>query len=272
MGMGTATAQTQVAADQLGLPADKVRFELGDTALPFAMVAGGSSQTVSVGAAVRDACAAVKRELVALARKAPGSPLSGAKEEQVVLKDGGAYLRDEPGKGESFAAILGRAGRKSVAAKADAKPDEAMKKFSMQSYGAQFCEVRIDPDLARVRVTRFVGAFDCGRVINAKTARSQLIGGITMGIGMALMEATERDGRTGRIVNANLADYLVPTHADAPAIEAYWVDDPDPHSPLGAHGIGELGITGAAAAVANAVFHATGKRVRDLPITPDKLL
>jgi xanthine dehydrogenase YagR molybdenum-binding subunit len=272
MGMGTATAQTQIAADLLGLPVEKVRFELGDTALPFAMVAGGSTQTVSVGAAVTAACAAVKGALLALARNADGSPLKGAKDEQVAFRDGGLYRTDDPKVGESFGAILDRAKKKSVEAKADAKPGEEDKKWSMQSYGAQFCEVRVDPDFGTVRVSRFAGAFDVGRVVNAKTARSQFIGGITMGIGMALLESTHRDGRNGRILNADLADYLVPVHADIPALEAYWVGEPDPHTPMGAHGIGEIGITGVAAAVANAVYHATGKRVRDLPITPDKLL
>jgi xanthine dehydrogenase YagR molybdenum-binding subunit len=132
-------------------------------------------------------------------------------------------------------------------------------------------EVSVDPQLGQVRVTRFVGVFDCGRILNPKTARSQLIGGMTMGLGMALMEHTDVDPTTGRVTNANIAEYLVPTHADAPAIDAYFLDRPDPHTPMGAHGLGELGITGAAAAVANAVFHATGIRVRDLPILPEKL-
>jgi xanthine dehydrogenase YagR molybdenum-binding subunit len=272
MGMGTATAQTQIAADLLGLPVEKVRFELGDTALPFALVAGGSSQTVSVGAAVTAACAAVKRALLALAQNADKSPLKGAKDEEVAFRDGGLYRTDDPKAGEPFGAILERAKKKSVEAKADSKPGEDDKKWSMQSYGAQFCEVRVDPDFGTMRVSRFVGAFDVGRVVNAKTARSQFIGGITMGIGMALLESTHRDTRNGRIVSADLAEYLLPVHADIPAIEAYWVGEPDPHTPVGAHGIGEIGITGVAAAVANAVYHATGKRIRELPITPDKLL
>src|SRR5207244_2986614 len=137
---------------------------------------------------------------------------------------------------------------------------------------AQFCEVRVDPDLGEVRLSRFVGVFDSGRIMNPKTARSQFLGGITMGLGMALMEETHVDGRNGRVVNASLAEYLVPVHLDVPAIEVYWLDKPDPQAPLGAHGIGEIGITGVAAAVANAVFHATGRRVRDLPITLDKML
>jgi xanthine dehydrogenase YagR molybdenum-binding subunit len=272
MGMGTATAQTQIAADLLGLPVEKVKFELGDSALPPAGVAGGSSQTISVAAAVRAACDALKVDLLALAAKVGESPLKGLAAGQVTFRDGGLYRTDDTKAGEPLVAILARAGRPSLAAKAEVKPGEAAKKWSMQSYGAQFCEVRVDPDFGTVRVARHVAAFDVGRVVNAKTARSQFIGGITMGLGMALMEETHRDPRTGRLVTADLAEYLVPVHADVPALEAYWVDDPDPHTPMGAHGIGEIGITGVAAAVANAVYHATGKRVRDLPITPEKLL
>lgn len=271
MGMGTATAQTQIAADLLGLPADRVKFELGDTALPPAAVAGGSSQTISVAAAVMAACTTLKADLLALAAKADG-PLKGLKPEQVAFRDGGVYRTDDPTAGEPFGAILTRAGKKMLAATGDVKPGDAAKKWSMQSYGAQFCEVRVDPDFGTVRVARHVAAFDVGRVVNAKTARSQFIGGVTMGLGMALLEETHRDPRTGRLVNADLAEYLVPVHADVPALEAYWVDVPDPHTPMGAHGIGEIGITGVAAAVANAVYHATGKRVRDLPIVPEKLL
>ncbi len=143
----------------------------------------------------------------------------------------------------------------------------------MHSFGAQFAEVRVDPDFGTVRVTRFVGAFGAGRIMNLKTARSQMIGGIVMGIGMALLEETVTDNRFGRIVNPNLGEYHVPVNADIPAIEAYFVEETDPHvNVIGAKGVGEIGITGVAAAVANAVYHATGKRIRDLPITPDKLL
>ncbi|QEL20663.1 xanthine dehydrogenase family protein molybdopterin-binding subunit [Limnoglobus roseus] len=269
MGMGTATAQTQIAADLLGLPVEKVRFELGDTNLPFAMVAGGSSQTISVAAAVSAAVAELKGVVLKLAT---AGPLEGLKPAAVAVRDGGLYRTDDPASGESFASILQRAGRKSAEAKAEVMPGAEMQKWSMHSYGAQFCEVRVDPDFGTVRVVRFVGAFDVGRVMNAKTARSQFLGGITMGLGMALLEETHRDGRTGRIVNADLAEYMVPVHADVPAIEAYWVGDPDPHTPMGAHGIGEIGITGVAAAVANAVYHATGRRVRRVPITPERLL
>lgn len=269
MGMGTATAQAQIAADLLGLPVERVRFELGDTDLPFANVAGGSSQTISVAAAVSAAVAELKGVLLKLVT---AGPLKGVKPAAVAVRDGGLYRTDDPAAGESFVSILRRAGQPTAEAKAEVMPGLEAQQWSMHSYGAQFCEVRVDPDFGTVRVVRFVGAFDVGRVMNAKTARSQFLGGITMGLGMALLEETHRDPRTGGIVNADLAEYLVPVNADVPAVEAYWVGDPDPHTPMGAHGIGEIGITGVAAAVANAVYHATGRRVRRLPVTPERVL
>jgi len=147
-----------------------------------------------------------------------------------------------------------------------------MWKYSMHSYGAQFCEVRVNAVTGEVRVSRFSGSFDCGRILNAKTAMSQFKGGIIMGLGLALSEATLFDERTGRIMNPSLAEYHVPVQMDVPAIDVIWTDIPDPHSPLGAHGIGEIGITGVGAAVANAVYNATGKRIRELPITLEKLM
>ncbi len=156
---------------------------------------------------------------------------------------------------------------------AESKPGDEKKHYSMHSFGAQFCEVRVDPDLGEVRINRWVGAFDCGRVMNAKTARSQLIGGITYGIGMALLEATHTDPATGRYTNMNIAEYLMPVNADIPNIQTHLVPNEDMVSnPLGARGLGELPMVGAAAAVANAVFHATGKRVRDLPIRIEDVL
>jgi len=153
-----------------------------------------------------------------------------------------------------------------------AAPDEDAQKYSMGSFGALFCEVRIDEDAGEVRVTRFLGVYDCGRIINPKTASSQCRGGITMGIGMALTEEALFDPRSGRIVDPSLAEYHVPVNLDVPQIEIHFLNIPDPYTPMGAHGLGEIGITGVAAAIANAVFNATGKRVRDLPITLDKLM
>ena len=271
MGMGLATVMTQLAADTLGLPVGKVRFELGDSEFPAAAIAGGSMQTVSVGAAVKAACTKAIAEVLKLAADGD-SPLKGAKPDEVEAGGGGLARKGDAARVETYEAILKRHGRESVDAEAAAMPAAEARKFSMHSYGAQFAEVRVAPDLGEVRLTRFLGAFGCGTILNSKTARSQMIGGITMGIGMALMEETHLDPRSGKFTNDNIAEYLVPTHADIPAIDAFFVDEHDPVSPLGAKGIGEIGITGVAAAVANAVYHATGRRVRDLPITPDKLL
>ncbi len=272
MGMGTATVQTQHAAERLGLPMEKVRFEYGDTNLPQAPVAGGSNQTVSVALAVQQACEKLQQELLILAKKDKGSPLADSHFDDVRACDSGLFRRDKRETGETYVAILSRLKQDFVEAEAvSGKPFESMK-YSMGSYGAQFCEVRVNEESGEVRISRWVGSFDTGRILNPKTSRSQFLGGIIMGIGMALTEETMFDERVGRIANPSLAEYYVPVNADIPNIETYFLDIPDPHTPLGAHGIGEIGITGAAAAIANAVYHATGKRVRDLPITLDKLL
>jgi xanthine dehydrogenase YagR molybdenum-binding subunit len=272
MGMGTATVQLQHAAERLGLPIETVSFQYGNSTLPDSPMAGGSCQTISIIAAVQAAVDALHQQLVVLVPSNDGGVLAGATVKNTQLRDGGLFRVDDPSKGESLASLLRRAGKDQVEAEtAAAMPRETMK-YSMGSYGAQFCEVRVREDSGEVRVSRWLGSFDCGRVINPKTAASQLRGGIIMGIGMALSEETLYDERTGRIMNASLGDYHVPVNLDVPHIEILVNDIPDPHTPLGAHGVGELGITGAAAAIANAVFHATGRRIRDLPITLDKLL
>ncbi len=273
MGTGTATVMAQVAADVLGVPVERVRFELGDTDLPRAPVSGGSATMASVGTALQGATQAARAKVLELARMDTRSPLYGIPETEIAFENGQIFLKSEPTKSETYETVLKRQNLQQVEANFDAKFDEAQKKFSMHSFGAQFAEVRIDPDFGEVRVTRFTGAFATGRIMNFKTARSQMIGGIVMGIGMALLEETVTDSRFGRIVNRNLGEYHVPVNADIPAIEAYFVEETDPHvNPIGAKGVGEIGITGVAAAVANAVYHATGKRIRELPITPDKLL
>ena len=272
MGMGTATVQIQHAAERLGLPLDKVSFQYGDSTLPDSPMAGGSCQTVSIAASVQAAIEKAHRELLRLARGHSDSPLAGATYEQTALRDSGLFRVDHSGSGETYSAILRRAGKESIDVEASAPmPLEAMK-YSMASYGAQFCEARVNEESGEVRLSRWLGSFDCGRVVNPKTTASQLRGGIVMGIGMALTEETLFDRRNGRIVNPSLAEYHVPVNLDVPPIEILWTDIPDEHTPIGARGVGELGITGVAAAVANAIFHATGKRVRDLPITLDKLL
>ena len=270
MGMGTATVQAQHAADRLGLKFDEVTFDYGDTTLPSGTLAGGSSQTASIGAAVIAATDALTKELLKLAGN--NSPLAGLKPEEVEARDGGLCKCDEPDRWESYVSILKRAKRDEVVCTADAPMPLEVQKYSMHSYGAQFCEVRVSKVTGETRVSRFLGSFDTGRILNAKLAASQFKGGIIMGLGLALTEETLFDERSGRIMNPSLAEYHVPVHMDVPTIEVIWNDIPDPHSPMGARGIGEIGITGVGAAVANAVYNATGKRIRELPVTLDKLL
>ncbi len=272
MGMGTATVQIQHAAERLGLPVDKVSFEYGDSDLPQAAVAGGSSQTASIVAAVTAAVEKVFEELLALAGDDYDSPLANLKTDDIEARDGGIFSKKDASKGETYAAILKRVGQTHVEAEAaGSMPLETMK-YAMFSYGAQFAEVRVNEETGEVRVSRFLGSFDTGKILNPKTASSQFRGGIIMGIGLALTEETLFDTRRGRIMNPSLAEYHVPVNLDVPKIEIIYTDIPDEHTPLGAHGVGEIGITGVGAAIANAVFNATGKRVYELPITLDKLL
>lgn len=270
MGMGTSTAHTQVVAERLGLELDEVTVEYGDSTLPGLFLAGGSQQTAAIGAAVIAAHRALVVELLKLAGN--DSPLAGLKPEEVGGIDGGLAKLDEPECRESYRSILARARRDEVSVEAEAAAPIENQHWSMHSYSALFCEARINAVTGEARIARFLGSFDCGRILNAKTAASQFRGGIIMGIGLALMEETAFDERSGRIMNPSLADYHVPAHLDLPAIDVTWLDIPDPHTPMGARGIGEIGITGTGAAVANAIYNATGKRIRDLPITLDKLL
>ncbi|MBP2296158.1 xanthine dehydrogenase family protein molybdopterin-binding subunit [Azospirillum rugosum] len=270
MGMGTATAQAQVAADRLGLPLEAVTVRYGDSSLPGVILAGGSQQTASVGLSVMMAHQELVGELLKLAGN--DSPLAGLRAEEVESADAGLRKLDEPGRFESYASILGRAGRSELAAEGSAPMPLETMHWSMHSHGAMFCEVRVNAVTGETRVSRFLGSFDCGRILNPKTAASQFRGGIIMGLGLALMEETQFDERKGRIMNRTLADYHLPVHRDVPEIDVIWTDIPDPHAPMGARGIGEIGITGTGAAVANAIYNATGRRVRDFPITLDKLL
>lgn len=272
MGMGTATAQIQHAAQRLGLPIDKVSFQYGDSRLPESPMAGGSCQLVSIAAAIEAAAVKLHRELLKLAGNDDRSPLARLKYEEVEARSGGLFRAGNDGEGWTYEAILRQAKRDYVEAEASTSLPAEMMKYSMASYGAQFCEVRVNEDTGEVRVSRWLGSFDCGRVVNPKTVVSQLRGGIIMGIGMALTEETLYDERTGRIMNPSLAEYHVPVNLDVPHIEILFNDIPDEHTPLGAHGVGEIGITGAAAAIANAIFNATGKRIRQLPITLDALM
>ena len=270
MGMGTATVHTQVAAERLGLEMEQVSFGYGDSVMPGVVLAGGSQQTASIGAAVIAAHHALVAELLKLAGN--NSPLSGLSPDEVGGLDGGLAKLDEPARHDSYVSILARAQRDQLVVEAAAPPPMEAQHWSMHSYGAMFCEARVNAVTGETRISRFLGSFDCGRILNAKTATSQFRGGIIMGLGLALMEETQFDERKGRVMNPSLAEYHLPVHLDVPEIDVIWTDIPDPHTPMGAHGIGEIGITGTAAAVANAVFNAPGKRVRDLPLTLDKLI
>ena len=272
LGTGTYTVMTQIAAQTLGFPLARVHFELGDSALPPAPVSGGSQSVASVAPAVQAAARALRDKLVALAIRDEASPAYRAAAADVVIEDGSVGLR-AGGRREPIAASLVRNGGETISADAAAEPGPEAKKYSMHSFGAVFAEVEIDPELGVVRVPRVVARYGIGKLMNAKTGRSQLLGGVVWGIGMALMEETLVDGHVGRVVNANLAEYHVPTHADIRAVDVDVVHEEDPYiDSLGAKGIGEIGITGVAAAIVNAAYHATGIRVRDLPLTLDKLL
>lgn len=272
-GTGSYTVMRQIAAETLGVAFQQIRFELGDTRMPLAPISAGSMTAASVGSAVYAAARALRSKILALALGDPASPLYGQSEEQIATENGHCFLKEEPRKGETYREILKRQKLTSVEVTERSLPDPERRKYSAYAFGAHFVEVHVHPDFGTIRVGRYVGAFSAGRILNPKTASSQLIGGITWGIGMALMEQTLFDPGTGRIINANLGDYHVPVHADVPAIEAFFVDEYDPFvNGPGVKGIGELGVIGSAAAIANAVHHATGKRIRDLPITLDKLL
>ena len=273
LGTGTYTVMTQIAADALGLPLEKVHFELGDTLQPGAPVSGGSQTVASVGPAVHAAAMAARAKLLALAIADAASPLHASSVEDVGIEAGWLFKQSIPARREPIASVIARNGGIPIEATTESKPGDEKKQFSLHSFGAVFTEVHIDPDLGTITVPRIVAAYGVGNLMNRKTGHSQLMGGIVWGLGMALMEKTIIDPRNGRAVNNNLAEYHVPVNADVGSIDITVVDEHDPHiNNLGAKGIGEIGITGVAAAIGNAVYHATGKRIRDLPITLDKLV
>ena len=272
IGPGTYTMMAQLAAEMLGVPLENVTAKLGDSALPGAPVEGGSFTAASVGSAIHDACRAVQKDLLGFAHKVKGSPLAGAKLDDVVFADGKIRHKDDAGRAVSLADAMraGNAERIEKEASATPKMDSA---YANLAHSAVFAEVKIDEELGVIRVTRVVSAVAAGRIINPKLAGSQILGAVVGGIGMALHEETLTDERFGRFMTRNLADYHVPVNADVHAIDVIFVEETDDKiNPFGIKGVGEIGIVGTAAAIANAVYHATGKRVRDLPITLDKLM
>jgi xanthine dehydrogenase YagR molybdenum-binding subunit len=270
IGPGTGTAMTQIAADTLGIAPEKITFELGHSDYPKAGTQGGSSTVNSVGPAVQEACLALKEKLRGLAA-AQNPTFASAKKEDVALGDKHLSLSSNTAARVSYADLLKQAGASAVTV--EAKPGDEGQKYSMYSFSVHFVQVRVHELTGEVRVSKMVSCADAGTIINEKTAANQMKGGAVGGIGMALMEHARIDDRFGRYVTKDLADYHVPVHADAPAIEVAFVNQPDLLvNALGTKGIGEISTIGVAPAIANAIFNATGKRVRELPITPDKLV
>jgi xanthine dehydrogenase YagR molybdenum-binding subunit len=295
IGTGTYTIMAQTAADALGVPVERITVEIGDASLPPAPVSGGSQTTASVNPAVLAAGEMLRKDLMMLALNDAKSKLNGRKPEEIEFAEAKFFVKGDSSKSDVYADIMKRNNKTMMESCATAMPasggglggnqapcstaplskeeNSDNKKYSFHSFGAQFAEVWVDEDFGTIRVKRFVSVQDVGRIMNEKTARSQIIGGVIYGLGQALMEATEYDKRWANPVTRHLGDYHVPVNLDVPVIDVHFIGKPDAHiSPIGARGIGEIGITGVAAAVANAVFNATGKRLRDLPLTPDKLI
>ena len=271
IGTGTYTIMAQVAADKLGLPIENISIKLGDSTLPQAPVEGGSWMAASASHAVATTAEEVRKELLALAKAIKGSPLVKAKLDDVVLADGKVVSKQDPSRAVSIADAMRHGAIDRIEKeKTNSFPDDSS--HARNTHSAVFAEVKVDEQLGVIRVSRVVSAVAAGRILNAKTAHSQIMGSVVWGIGMALHEETLVDHNFGRVMNANIAEYHVPVNADVHDIEVIFVDEPDRIiNPLGVKGLGEIGIVGVAAAIANAVYHATGTRVRDLPITLDKL-
>ena len=274
MGQGAWTALAQIAADSLGLDLERIEFRSGTSDLPDAGIAGGSAHTATAGAAIHGAGADVIGKLAELAMTDKRSKLFGAGNAGLIARQGRLCRRDDEGQSESYSEILERAGQDEIEGRGTGAPDPAAQSaYSMHAHGAVFAEVKVDPDLGQVRVTRLVGAFAAGTVVNPRMVRSQYYGGMIWGVSFALHEHAVVDKRSGRIMNANLGDYHVPVSTDVPSIEAILVEERDVHvNALGIKGVGEIGITGTAGAIANAIWHATGVRVRSFPITLDRLM
>jgi xanthine dehydrogenase YagR molybdenum-binding subunit len=272
IGPGTGTAMTNIAHEALGIPSSRIKFELGDSSFPQAGSQGGSSTASTVGSAVYDACAALKGSLVELISKYEG-PFRNSKIEELIFEDGYILKSSDRSVKILITDVLKQNNLPSVEVTKESRGGPEASKYSMYSWSIHFAEVKVHPKTGVVKVSRVVTVADSGKIVSPKTAASQMIGGVTGGIGMALTEEAIIDHRYGRFVNNNFADYHVPVSADVPHIETIFIDKPDPIiNPMGAKGMGEIALIGFAAAVANAVYHATGKRIRDLPITPDKVI
>ncbi|AHM62717.1 aerobic-type carbon monoxide dehydrogenase, large subunit CoxL/CutL-like protein [Flammeovirgaceae bacterium 311] len=273
IGTGTYTIMSQIAAETLGVSLDQVEFKLGDSSLPKAPLEGGSWTASSVGSAVKKVCDKLGVKLLELAQEIDGSPFKKAKPEEVSFADGQMYLKSDTSKTIALTDILHRNQTDSLQAEADSEPSEEQEKYSRYAHSAVFVEVKVDEDLGTVKVTRVVSAIAGGRILNPKTARSQILGGVVWGIGMAMEEYSFMDKQYGRFINHDLAEYHVPVNADLHDVEVIFVEEKDEIvNPIGAKGLGEIGIVSVAPAIANAIYHATGKRIRELPITLDKLL
>jgi len=273
MGPGTYTSMTQVAADALGIPMQRIRFALGDSRLPKAPAHSGSRTMASVGSGVLTASNMLRDRFIRTAVVDPGSPLNGARPDGVSVSEGRMFRTDDPARGETYQDLLRRRNLPSLDSQQTWSPDDASSRFTMYAYGAVFAEVAVDERLGTVRIRRIFGCYDAGRIVNPRLSHSQALGGMVWGIGMALLEGSLVDHRDGHVVNANMSDYLVPSNADVPVLDAAFVTADDTIAdPIGAKGLGEVVIVGVPAAIANAVFNATGKRVTDLPITIEKLL
>jgi xanthine dehydrogenase YagR molybdenum-binding subunit len=274
LGQGAWTALAQIAADGLGLDIDRLEFRSGRSDLPDAGIARGSTHTATAGMAIHNAGADAIARLLGLVVNDERSPLFGVGNAGVIARGGRLFRRDDESRSESYAEILGQAGLAQVDGYGTSAADQAVQStYAMHAHGAVFAEVKVDPDLGQMRVTRLVGAFAAGRIINPRLVRSQLYGGMIWGVSFALHERAFMDPRSGRPMNANLAEYHIPVNADVPSLEAILVEERDKHvNALGIKGVGEIGITGTAGAVANAVWHATGTRIRNFPIMLDRLI
>ena len=274
IGTGTYTVMTQIAAETLGLAMEEVTFKLGDSSLPFSLVQGGSFTAASTGTAVKNVCNKLRKQLFKLARKMENSPLADADLEEVLFENGKMIKADDRSKYLEITDVLKSGDANVLKAKTTALPNVLKQHgYSRCAHSAVFVEVHVDEDINMIHIKRVVSAIAGGRILNPKTARSQIIGGVVWGISMALHEETLCDHKLGRFMNHSFAEYHIPVHADIPDIDVIFVkEEDDIVNPLGIKGLGEIGIVGTAAAVANAVFHATGTRVRDLPITLDKLM